>query len=68
MFGGLGSVVVVLVVIVVRWRRRGRRKVGGSVETGMDGWHSALLILCANMLAAKHCRCIFLKDTEGGIE
>lgn len=41
---------VVVEVIVVRVARRGRRKVGGSVERGVDGWWSALLMLRANIL------------------
>lgn len=35
--GGVGSAVGV-VVMVARWARRGRRKVGGSVERGSGGW------------------------------
>lgn len=54
--GGLGSVVVVLVVMVVRRARRGRRKVGGSVERGLDAWESALPMLRANMLATEFIR------------
>lgn len=48
---------VVVEVIVVRVARRGRRKVGGSVERGVDGWWSALLMLRANMLTMRRVDC-----------
>lgn len=62
---------VVVEVIVVRVARRGRRKVGGSVERGVDGWWSALLMLRANILTTwgggVDCGQWFSKAAEGGI-
>lgn len=55
--GGFGSVVVVLVVMVERRARRGRRKVGGSMGRGVDGWQSVLPMPRANMLATRLIRC-----------